>query len=131
MKPPACYIALVTAPDKKTARALAQAVLQTRLAACVNLLPAVESHYWWNGKLKTGLAILMIFKTTQRRLPVLKRVILKKHPYETAEFIAFKITSGSETYLEWIVDSISDPSPSQRLLSAGIPKGDKNLSKSR
>jgi periplasmic divalent cation tolerance protein len=107
MKSPVCYIVLVTAPDEKTARALAHAALRTRSAACVNLLPGVESHYWWKGKLEAGSEILMIFKTTQRRLAALKRLILEEHPYETAEFIAFKITAGSKRYLEWIGDSVS------------------------
>ncbi len=107
MKPPACYLALVTAPNEKTARALAQAALKARLTACVNLVPGVKSHYWWKGKLETGAEMLMVFKTTRARLPALQKMVLEKHPYETAEFIAFKITSGSRPYLDWIAASVA------------------------
>ena len=49
-----CFVVLVTAPDMKTARALAKAALQARLIACANLVPKIESHYWWQGKIESG-----------------------------------------------------------------------------
>ena len=61
-------IVLVTAPDLKTARRLAQAALAARLAACVNLIPRIESHYWWQDKLESATEVLLVFKTT-RPLP--------------------------------------------------------------
>ena len=61
-------MALVTAPDLKTARKLAEAALKPSLAACVNIIPKVESHYWWKGKLERGNELLLVLKTTQKKV---------------------------------------------------------------
>src|SRR5436305_623387 len=99
-------IALVTAPDLKTARKLSAAALKPKLAACVNIIPRIESHYWWKGELEKGTELLLVFKTTRKRAARLQVVILKEHPYETAEFIVFPIQAGSERYLQWISASV-------------------------
>ena len=70
-------IALVTAPDMKVARSLASAALKARLVACANLLPGIESHYWWEGKIETGSEALILFKTKTERLPALEKLILE------------------------------------------------------
>lgn len=95
-------IVLVSAPDRRTARALARAALEARLVACANLVPAVESHYWWRGKLERSNEILIVFKTTKGRLATLEKLILARHPYDTPEIIALPIASGTERYLRWI-----------------------------
>lgn len=95
-------LALVTAPDLKTARLLARAALKARLAACANLLSGIESHYWWQEKLETGSEVLMLFKTRAARLRALERLIIEKHPYDTPEFIVLPITGGNKRYLEWL-----------------------------
>lgn len=100
-------IILVTAPDLNTARTLAHSTLTARLAACVNLLPKVESHYWWKGKVESGSEVLMIFKTRRSIIPRLKRHVLAEHPYETPEFVVLDIASGSTAYLRWIRESVS------------------------
>jgi len=92
---------LVTAPDAKTARALARAALEARLVACVNLIPGLESHYWWQGKIETGKEVLMLLKTTRPRLVALEKLVLSKHPYDTAEFIVLSVSAGAKRYLEW------------------------------
>ena len=94
-------LVLVTAPDLKTARRLARAALQARLVACANLVPKIESHYWWQGKLERGNEVLMILKATRRTLPALEKLILKMHPYDTAEFVVLPVTRGSARYLKW------------------------------
>jgi periplasmic divalent cation tolerance protein len=99
-------IVLVTAPLLPVARKLAGKILAARLAACVNLLPGVESHYWWQGKLERGNEILMLIKTTADQLKPLRRLIKRHHPYETPEFIALPVTSGSRKYLKWIEASV-------------------------
>jgi len=69
MKNAAKYsLVLVTAPDLKTARGLARATLKARLVACANLVPRVESHYWWLGKIETAAEVLIIFKTHETDL---------------------------------------------------------------
>ena len=96
-----CLIVLVTAPDLKTARRLAQAALKAKLVACVNLVPKVESHYWWHGKLEAGGEVMMILKATRGKLSALEKLILAKHPYDTPEFIALPVKIGSRRYLDW------------------------------
>jgi len=100
-------IVLVTAPDLKTARALARAALAAKLVACANLVPKLESHYWWQGKLERSNEVLLLFKTTRSKLPALEKLILKAHPYDTPEFITLPLGSGNSRYLDWIGDSVS------------------------
>lgn len=94
-------IVLVTAPDLKTSRRLAQAALKAKLIACANLMPRIESHYWWQGKVERGDEVLMILKATRRTLPKLERLILQLHPYDTAEFLVLPLSHGSAHYLAW------------------------------
>ncbi|HEX3626874.1 MAG TPA: divalent-cation tolerance protein CutA [Verrucomicrobiae bacterium] len=96
------FVVLVTAPQKKTARMLARAALEARLAACANLAPGIESHYWWQGKLETSMEILVIFKTQKSRLAALEKLILQKHPYDTPEVLALPLSAGTKKYLDWI-----------------------------
>lgn len=98
-------VVFVTAPGFKTARALAKAALKTRLAACANLIPGLESHYWWQGKIERGAEVLILFKTTRTKLPALEKLILARHPYDTPEFIALSIDSGTPRYLRWVKDA--------------------------
>jgi periplasmic divalent cation tolerance protein len=99
-------IVLVTAPDKKVARKLAALALKARLAACANLISPVESHYWWRGKIERGAEVLILFKTTRRRLATLEELILTKHPYDTPEFVALPLQAGTERYLRWLAGSV-------------------------
>ena len=96
------HIALVTAPDMEVARKLAKTVLEKRLAACVNLLSGLESHYWWEGELCCEKEVLLIFKTTTENLSKLEAHVLKAHPYDTPEFVSWVIDSGSKKYLDWL-----------------------------
>lgn len=100
-------LVLVTAPDLKTARALAQAALEARLAACVNLVPKLESYFWWQGKIDRGNEVLMLIKTGVRKLAALETLILERHPYETPEFVALPLSAGNQRYLDWL--GASDP----------------------
>ncbi len=100
-------MALVTAPDLKTARALAQAALAARLAACVNLVPGLESHYWWQGKRERSRELLLVFKTTASRLRRLEACVRAEHPYDTPEFIVLPIAGGSRQYLAWLTASVA------------------------
>jgi periplasmic divalent cation tolerance protein len=99
-------VVLVTTPDLKTARKLAKAALQARLIACANLVPRIESHYWWQGKIERGTEVLMILKTTSPRLAALEKLITAQHPYDTAEFLALPISRGNKRYLDWLDKSV-------------------------
>ncbi len=102
-----CAVALVTAPDLRTARRLARAALSARLIACANLVPRVESHYWWRGKIERGNEVLLVLKTTTTRLSKLEKLIIAEHPYDTAEFIVLPLSSGNKRYLDWLRTSCS------------------------
>jgi len=95
-------IALVTAPDLKTARRLARAALEARLIACANLIPRIESHYRWQGKIERGAEVLMVLKTTRNCLAKLEKLIVSAHPYDTPEFIFLPLNGGNQRYLDWL-----------------------------
>ena len=99
-------LVVVTAPDLKTARKLARAALQARLVACANLVPKIESHYWWQGKIESSAEVLVILKATKAKLAALEKLIVKNHPYDTPEFIVLPITTGNKRYLEWLSRSV-------------------------
>lgn len=99
-------IVLVTAPDLKTARRLAKAALAKRLIACANLVPKLESHYWWKGKIEIGAEALMVLKTADSKLGALERLILAEHPYDTPEFLVMAIKRGNKRYLGWLAGSV-------------------------
>jgi len=102
-------LALVTAPSVTVARRLARALLRERLIACANLVPGLESHYWWQGRMERGSEVLLILKTTRARLVALEKRVLELHPYETPEFLVLSILSGNEPYLRWLTESTSSP----------------------
>jgi periplasmic divalent cation tolerance protein len=95
-------VVLVTAPDLRTARALAKAALQTRLIACANLVPNIASYYWWQGKIESGAEILLVLKTQKPRLAALEKLILAKHPYDAPEFLVLPLNAGNKKYLDWL-----------------------------
>lgn len=101
-----CCIVYVTVPTRTVARRIAETALNRRAAACVNVVPNIESHYWWNGKLEKGKELLLIFKTLRKRLPDLENCVRSEHPYDTPEFVVLPIHGGSEKYLQWIHASV-------------------------
>jgi periplasmic divalent cation tolerance protein len=99
---PSFRLVLVTAPDLKTARRLARAALRERLVACANLIPGLESHYWWQDKMESSREVLLLFKTRASLLRKLEQLILAQHPYDTPEFVVLQLTAGTERYLAWL-----------------------------
>jgi len=98
-------VVLVTAPNLKTARALARVALQAHLIACANLIPKIESHYRWQGKIESGAEVLLVLKTQKSKLAALERMILAQHPYDTPEFIVLPLSAGNQKYLAWLADN--------------------------
>jgi periplasmic divalent cation tolerance protein len=99
-------IVLVTAPDLKTARKLAKAALQAKLIACANIIPKIESHYWWQGKVESSSEVLLVLKTRKSLLKSLEKLVLARHPYDTPEFLVLPIQAGNRQYLAWLTASI-------------------------
>jgi periplasmic divalent cation tolerance protein len=104
--PVQCYVAFVTAPDIETARKISRGALEKKLCACANLVPGLESHYWWQGKLEESAEVLIIFKMTLRQRETLRDFVVANHPYDVPEFIAFPIEHGSDDYLNWVRQSV-------------------------
>lgn len=102
-------VVLVTAPDADAARKLARAALEAHLAACANVIPAIESHYWWQGKIEEAKEVLILFKTVRSELSALEKLILELHPYDTPEFLVLTLDAGNERYLDWLADSCRKP----------------------
>ena len=103
------HIVLVTAPDRKIARQLAKSALQARVAACANLISGLESHYWWKGRLESAAEVLVIFKTIEKHLRKLEKLVLVNHPYDTPEFVGLPLAGGNERYLSWLARSVRNP----------------------
>lgn len=96
-------IVLVTCATPLQAKLIARSVVEKRLAACVNVLRSpIESHYRWKGKVEKARELLLIIKTTERRLRGLEREVKRLHSYHIPEFIAIPIVSGSKAYLDWL-----------------------------
>jgi periplasmic divalent cation tolerance protein len=102
----AFVVGFVTCPSRAEARKLAKTVLTKKLAACVNILDGMESHYWWQGKLKQSRECLLLIKTTQSRTAAATKAIKAAHSYEVPEVIFLPIVSGERNYLKWIRKSV-------------------------
>uniref|UniRef100_A0A0N4ZJW3 Divalent-cation tolerance protein CutA n=1 Tax=Parastrongyloides trichosuri TaxID=131310 RepID=A0A0N4ZJW3_PARTI len=92
----------VTVPKMEVAKTIARNVVESKLAACVNIIPGVTSVYSWKGNIEEDQELLLIIKTKTNLLEELKKEIVKIHPYEVPEFISLPIEHGSEPYLKWI-----------------------------
>jgi periplasmic divalent cation tolerance protein len=100
-------LVLVTCASDREARRIARGVVESRLAACVNILPsAVTSIYRWKGKVESARERLLLIKTSRKRLAKLQAAILRLHSYEVPEFIALPIVAGSRGYLAWLDESL-------------------------
>lgn len=99
-------VAFVTCGSRAEAKKIAEGLVGNRLAACVNVLPKMESCYRWEGKVNWDSEFLLIVKTTSASLEKVRDHVLQVHSYDVPEFIAFQIDDGSPAYLEWIRDSL-------------------------
>ncbi len=97
-----------TCPDAATADRLARAVVDARLAACVNALPGLRSTYRWNGRLEQADEVLLLIKTTGLRLDALTQRLRELHPYELPEVLAVEASAGLPEYLQWVAQQTRD-----------------------
>ncbi|MBS0200043.1 MAG: divalent-cation tolerance protein CutA [Proteobacteria bacterium] len=95
-------ICLSTCPDAASADRIATALVEERLAACVNVLPGLHSTYRWEGQVRRDDEILLIIKTTTDRFDALRERLPALHPYELPELIAVEAAGGLPAYLDWI-----------------------------
>ncbi|HLL13583.1 MAG TPA: divalent-cation tolerance protein CutA [Pyrinomonadaceae bacterium] len=97
---------MMTAGSREEAARLAEMLVGARLAACVQILPEVESVYHWKGEVRRDPEVLLLAKTTQARFSLLEREVRALHSYETPEIIALPITDASAPYLEWLTATV-------------------------
>lgn len=99
-------IVLTTTDSREAAQKIAEALVNQRLAACVNILPGVQSIYRWEGKVEQATEWLLIIKTLGSSVNGLETAIEQLHPYDVPEFIVVNVESGSPPYLRWLADSV-------------------------
>ena len=95
-------VVLITAPDAPTAQRLARGLVKAKLAACVNVVPNVVSHYRWKGALQKDSESLLIVKTRKPRLAELSAWVRAHHPASLPEIIALAVAGGEKRYLDWV-----------------------------
>lgn len=98
-------LVLTTLPADADAVAFATALVEARLAACVNLLPVMESVYRWDGRVQRDSERQLIMKTSQERVATVWQRVRELHPYDVPEFIVLPIVDGNDAYLRWIGES--------------------------
>ncbi|MGV3634686.1 MAG: divalent-cation tolerance protein CutA [Pseudorhodoplanes sp.] len=92
-----------TYPSLVEAEKAGRSVVTQRLAACVNILPGMVSHYWWNGTLERGEEVVMFIKTRASFADRVRKVIKAEHPNETPAIMVIPVESVEDTYLRWIM----------------------------
>jgi len=107
----AAVVVLLTASNGEEAGRLAEMMVRSRLAACVQILPEIESVYRWEGEVRREPEVLLLAKTTAARFPALAREVRALHSYETPEIIALPVAAASAPYLKWVVESVSTDGP--------------------
>lgn len=95
-------LVMTNCPDIGTAKVLAQRLVEHRLAACVTILPGVQSLYWWQGAIEEAAEVTLSIKTVGARYEDLEKAIKTIHPYDLPEIIAMPIARGDVAYLQWI-----------------------------
>ena len=96
-----CVI-LTTVPHSESGKALAQGLLQNSLAACINIIPGLESYYYWQGELQQDSELQLLIKSNHSKLEDIESYLKNHHPYELPELLVLPVQSGSSEYLNWM-----------------------------
>jgi periplasmic divalent cation tolerance protein len=99
-----------TLPDRDAANRIGRRLVEERLAACAQVVGPVASVYWWQGEVESAGEWYCHLKTTAGRVEALVARIRELHPYETPEIVALPVSEGDAAYLQWIAESVADPS---------------------
>ncbi len=102
--PDPAILVITNVPDRAVATALAQSLLDRRLAACINIGAPVESIYHWQDRIETGHEVPVVVKTRSALYSNVEDAIRKLHPYDTPEIIAIPVVAGDARYLAWLAD---------------------------
>ncbi len=108
MKPTGYVVILVTASGRDEAEKITAALLETRQAACVNIIAPVVSRFWWKGKIDSADEVLLIIKTRETAVSDVINTVKRNHSYSVPEIIVLPIVGGSEGYLNWIAGEVPE-----------------------
>lgn len=103
------WVVLTTAGSQTEAGKIAQALLKSKAAACINIIPQVKSRYWWKGKIEQGRESLLIIKTAKSQLSRLSRTLKQHHSYTLPELIGWPIPWADSHYQNWLLGSLLRP----------------------
>ena len=109
MDPQAPMVVYTNAPDREVATQIARALVEKRLAACVNVLAGCTSVYRWEGNVENAEEVPLIIKTRAARYPEVEATIRQLHPYELPEVIAVPVTQGLPDFLQWVAEETAIP----------------------
>jgi periplasmic divalent cation tolerance protein len=112
--PADAIVVLLTAANGEEAARLANMLVGAHLAACVQILPEIESIYRWQGKVERQAEVLLLAKSSKGKFEELEREVRALHSYETPEIIAVPVIAGSSPYLQWLSESLN-PGPPQQI----------------
>lgn len=98
------FIVYITCSSLEQAKSIGKAIVEERLAACANCIPGMQSIYTWKGTLQEDNEVILILKTTSKRIAELEKRVKELHSYENPCIIYFKLEGGSKDYLDWIVE---------------------------
>lgn len=98
-----------TYPSLVEAETAGRAIVAERLAACVNILPGMVSHYWWKGEIERGKEAVMIIKTRASLAEMVRAAVKERHPYATPAILLLPVEGGHDAYLEWILAETAAP----------------------
>ena len=107
MEEPAYIVILITTANAGEAQQISRVLLESRKAACVNIIEKVDSCFWWENKLDSSQESLLIVKSKASLLPEIIELVKKVHSYDVPEIIALPVVGGNQDYLEWIDKSVS------------------------
>lgn len=96
------FLCFCTCPDLESAQRIADSLVEERLAACVSVLPGLQSVYRWQGAIQRADEVLLLVKTTRERVEPLTARVASLHPYELPEVVAVEVAGGLAAYLDWV-----------------------------
>ena len=107
MEEPKYIVVFITTGSPEEAQHISRILLEQRKVACVNIIPKVDSIFWWEDKLDSAQENLLVAKTKASLLPEITDLVKKVHSYDVPEIIALPIVGGNQEYLEWIEQSVA------------------------
>lgn len=103
---PSDYLVVFVTAEERDGEKIAKVLLNKKLAACVNIVPKINSFFWWEGKIDNSEEVLLIIKTTKDRIESLMETVKREHSYSVPEIIALPILVGNNDYLMWMKESL-------------------------